>query len=36
MNLFVKPVANHKSVDKSEPMGFHWMVLLFGTLAHGL
>lgn len=36
MYLFVKPVANHKSVDESEPMGFHWMVLTIVETAYGL
>jgi hypothetical protein len=34
MDLFVQPVPNHKGIDESEPVGLHWMVLLFVISAH--
>lgn len=33
MDLFVKPIPDHESVDESEPVGLHGMILLSGVLA---
>jgi hypothetical protein len=32
MDLFVKAVADHESVDESEPVRLHGMILLYGVI----